>query len=86
VVESSGRKVPSRILDISERGAKITCVPGLALGSVGTISIQGMLQPMPFTVRGGTQDSASLEIKVEGTLREQYLNWFSSVTRGRAAA
>jgi hypothetical protein len=45
-----------------------------------------MLQPMPFTVRGGTQDSASLEIKVEGTLREQYLNWFSSVTRGRAAA
>ena len=86
VIESSGRKVPSRILDISERGAKITCVPGLALGAAGTISIQGMSQPVAFIVRGGTRDSASLEVKVEGPLREQYLNWLSSVTQGRVAA
>ena len=86
VIESSGRKVPSRILNISERGAKITCVPGVALGTVGTISIQGMSQPLTFVVRGGTRDSASLEVEVEGVIREQYLSWLSSVTHGRVAA
>ena len=86
VVESSGRKMPSRILDISDRGAKITCVPALALGAVGKIAIEGMPQPITFTVRGGTQDSSSLEVKVEDALQEQYLNWFSRVTAGRAAA
>jgi methyl-accepting chemotaxis protein len=86
VVESSGRKVSSRILDISERGAKITCVPALALGTVGTISIEGMPQPIPFIVRGGTQDSASLEVRVGVALQEQYLKWLSRVTAGRAAA
>lgn len=85
-VESSSGKVSSRILDISEGGARVTCVPGLAQNAAGKISFDGMSQPLPFVVRGGTKESASLEILAEGTLREQYLGWFSRVTNGRAAA
>ena len=86
MIDSSGHKIPSRILDISERGARITCVPGLALGTVGKIMIDGLSQPVGFIVRGGTDESASLEVKVEGAVREQYLGWLSRVTGSRAAA
>jgi methyl-accepting chemotaxis protein len=85
-VESSGSKVASRIVDISERGAKITCVPGLALDTVGKIAIEGMSLPVPFVVRGGNRDRASLELTMDGALRDQYLNWLSRVTGRRAAA
>jgi methyl-accepting chemotaxis protein len=86
VVESSGRKVQSRIINISEGGAKITCASGMAPGATGMISIAGVSQPISFVVRGSTQDSASLEVKVEGALREQYLRWLAGVTGVRAAA
>ena len=86
MVESSGCKVRSKILDISERGAKITCVPGLALDTVGNITIEGMSLAVPFVVRGGTRERASLELTMEGAVRKQYLNWLSRVTDGRAAA
>jgi methyl-accepting chemotaxis protein len=86
VVESAGRKVTSRILDISDRGAKVTCVPGLALGAVGKITIEGMPQPLTFVVRGGTRDSSSLEVKVEEAQQAQYRTWLARVTAGRAAA
>ena len=86
VVESSGRNVQSRIVDISEGGAKITCVPSPALGTIGKIAIEGMPQPVAFVVRGVTEDTASLEVTAEGALREQYLNWLSNVTGSRAAA
>jgi methyl-accepting chemotaxis protein len=85
-VESSGRKAPSRVLDISEGGARITCVPSLSLHTVGKISIDGMLQPVNFVVRGGTSESASLEVVAEGALREQYLTWLSRVTQSQVAA
>ena len=42
VIENSGRKLRSRILDISEGGARITCVPGLESDAVGRIEIAGM--------------------------------------------
>jgi PilZ domain len=84
VVECSGRTIPSRILDISEGGAKITCVPSLEMDAVGKITIEGMRQSIGFVVRGGTKESA--EIALEGDIREQYLNWLSRLTGSRAAA
>ncbi|MBN8991329.1 MAG: HAMP domain-containing protein [Rhizobiales bacterium] len=86
IVESAGKKVESRILDISEGGAKITCIPGLKLDAVGKIQIEGMSRPLAFIVRGGTQSSASLEVQAEGELREQYVSWLARVTGSRAAA
>jgi methyl-accepting chemotaxis protein len=86
MVESAGRKIPSRILDISERGARITCVPSLAVDTVGKIAIEGMAQPVSFVVRGSSSDRASLELTLEGAVRDQYLNWHSRMTGSRAAA
>jgi methyl-accepting chemotaxis protein len=86
VIESSGRKLQSKILNISEGGAMITCVPSLEPGALGKIEIGGMSRPLDFIVRGGTEESASLEVRVEGNVREQYLNWLSRVTSGRVAA
>jgi methyl-accepting chemotaxis protein len=85
-VETAGKIAPSRVLDISEGGARITCVPGLAINTLGKIQIEGMTRPLAFTVRGGTAKTASLEVQAEGDLREHYLAWLSRVTNGRAAA
>jgi methyl-accepting chemotaxis protein len=86
VIEHEGRKLRARILNISEGGARITCEPGLELNSVGRIAIDGIPQPVMFVVRGGTKDAASLEVTEQGAAREQYRNWLSRVTGGRAAA
>ncbi len=86
VIESAGRKVKSRIVDLSEGGARITCVPCPELNSVGNIAIEGLSQPVSFVVRGGSKETASLEVTAEGTVREQYRAWLSRQIDGRAAA
>jgi hypothetical protein len=45
-----------------------------------------MALPVPFVVRGGTRDRSSLELTMDGAVREQYLNWLSRVTSRRTAA
>lgn len=85
-IEAAGGRAMSRILDISEGGARITCVPGLAINSVGKIHIDGMTRPLAFIVRGGTAKTASLEVQAEGELREQYLAWLSRMSKRRTAA
>jgi methyl-accepting chemotaxis protein len=86
VVETSGRKVQSRIVDVSEGGARITCVPCPELDSLGRIAVDGMPQPIPFVVRGGSKETACLQVTAEGAAREQYLAWVSRQIEGRAAA
>jgi methyl-accepting chemotaxis protein len=85
-VEAAGKKVSSRVLDISEGGARISDVPGLAVNTVGTIQIEGLSRPLGFVIRGGTSKIANIELRAEGELREHYLTWLSRLTKGRAAA
>jgi hypothetical protein len=86
IIESGGRKVHSRVIDVSEGGAKITCVPSPELNSVGSIAIEGMARPVSFVVRGGSNETASLEVTAEGAAREQYLGWLSRQVGIRTAA
>jgi methyl-accepting chemotaxis protein len=86
VVECAGRKVQSRVVDVSEGGARITCVPCPEPDSVGSIAIEGMTRPVSFVVRGGSNETASLEVTAEGAAREQYLGWLSRQVGTRAAA
>jgi len=61
-------------------------MPGLEADAVGRIEIQGMPRPVEFVVRGGSPESASLEVKLDGAVRAQYLTWLSGVTGSQAAA
>lgn len=85
-IETAGARATTRVLDVSERGARITCVPGLAINTVGKIHIDGMSRPLAFIVRGGTAETASLEVQAEGELREHYVAWLSRMSKGRVAA
>jgi methyl-accepting chemotaxis protein len=86
VIESAGRKVQVKIIDVSEGGARITCAPCPETNAVGMIAIGGISQSVPFVVRSAANETAGLEVKVEGALREQYLAWLSRAIVGRAAA
>jgi methyl-accepting chemotaxis protein len=86
VIEHSGRRLEARIVDVSEGGAKITCQLCLELNTSGSITIQGLAQPVAFVVRGATKETSSLEVTVEGAVREQYLGWLSRIIGDRAAA
>jgi hypothetical protein len=50
------------------------------------IAINGMSQSVPFIVRGHTKETASLEVRADGALREKYSAWLLGVTGDRAAA
>ena len=85
-IEAAGGRATTKVLDISEGGVRIARVPGLAVNSVGKIHIDRTLPPLAFIVRGGTAETASLEVQAEGELRQQYLAWLSRMSNGRAAA
>ena len=85
-IEAAGGRTTAKVLDISEGGVRITSVPGLAINAIGKIHIDGMSRPLAFIVRGGTAETASLEVQAEGELRQQYLAWLSRMSNGRAAA
>lgn len=85
-IEAAGGSASTKVLDISEGGVRIARIPGLAVNSVGKIRIDRTLPPLAFIVRGGTAETASLEVTAEGELREQYLAWLSRMSNGRAAA
>ena len=86
VAEVGGRRIEARVLDISEGGAKIKCQPGLELNRIGVITFEGLSQPIAFVVRGSANDSANLQLTLEGDLREQYRSWLSRAIGSRAAA
>jgi methyl-accepting chemotaxis protein len=86
VVETAGGRIQSRIINVSEGGARIACIPCPELNTVGKIAIDGMSQSVPFIVRGHTKETASLEVTADGALREKYSAWLLGVTGDRAAA
>ena len=72
------------LADISEGGAWIRGVPELDIGETGFMTLQGLDQNLPFTVRSQSPEAIHVEFDL-GHRREAYERWFDAHLRKQAA-
>jgi methyl-accepting chemotaxis protein len=85
IVSASGVRIACTLVDVSEGGARISCVPGFNIGDSGSLQIDGVGVAIPVVVRDQTEDHLLLMIQAEDEVRAQYLKWFKSQGSRRAA-
>jgi methyl-accepting chemotaxis protein len=72
------------LADISEGGAWIRGVPELDIDETGFMTLQGLDQNLPFTVRSQSPEAIHVEFDL-GHRREAYERWFDAHLRKQAA-
>jgi hypothetical protein len=86
VTNSRGSRTASRLIDISQGGARIASVRDLNLRDTCTLHIEGIAASIAFIVRDKTEHHTLLQRAAEGETRQQYLTWLHRQTSGLAAA
>ncbi len=86
VTNSRESRTASKLIDISQGGARILSVPDLNLRDGCTLHIGGVAAPIAFIVRDKTEHQTLLELTAEGETREQYLAWLQQQISGLVAA
>lgn len=86
VTNSRGSRVEATLVDASEGGAAINSPAEMAIGEVGTVTFEGMARAMPFVVRYRGDGRTNIEFSDEGSLRDDYMQWFGSRTHSKKAA
>ena len=86
VTHSRGSRTASKLIDISQGGARIASVPDLNLRDKCTLHIGGVAAPIAFIVRDKTEHQTLLELSEEGEPRQQYLAWLQRQISGLVAA
>jgi ABC-type transporter Mla subunit MlaD len=86
VTNSRGSQTTSRLIDVSEGGARIASVSDLNLRDTCTLQIEGLRGSIPFIVRDRSDDQILLGLTADGEIRQQYQAWLQSRTAGLAAA
>jgi hypothetical protein len=86
VTHSRGSRTASKLIDISQGGARIASVSDLNLRDRCTLHIGGVAAPIAFIVRDKTEHHTLLELAEEGEPRQQYLTWLQRQISGLLAA
>jgi len=86
VTHSRGSRTASKLIDISQGGARIASVPDLNLRDTCNLHIGGVAAPIAFIVRDKTEHQTLLELAEEGEPRQQYLAWLQRQISGLVAA
>jgi methyl-accepting chemotaxis protein len=87
VVTNSRRlRATSRLIDISEGGARIESVSELGLGEPCTLQFEGLSVSIPFVVKDQSGRQLQLEPTANGKTKQEYLVWLQSRTLGLVAA
>ncbi len=77
--------VSGRVVDFSEGGAQVANGPSLSIGISGTLHIEGLGMPVPFTVRHAEVGALHLAFAVDEPARVRIRSFGEQVT-GRQAA
>jgi methyl-accepting chemotaxis protein len=86
VTNSRESRTASKLIDISQGGARIASVPDLSLRETCSLHIGGVAAPIAFIVRDKTEHQTLLELAEEGEPRQQYLAWLQRQISGLVAA
>jgi hypothetical protein len=86
VTDSRGLRATSRLIDISEGGARIESVPGLISGDTCALQLEGLSVAIPFIVRDQLGRQLQLEPTANGDTKQQYIAWLQRQTASLVAA
>jgi hypothetical protein len=86
VTHSRGSRTASKLIDISQGGARIASVPDLNLRDTCSLHLEGIAASIAFIVRDKTERHTLLELAAEGDSRQQYLAWLHRQISGLVAA
>ncbi|CAN5456995.1 methyl-accepting chemotaxis protein [soil metagenome] len=85
VVDSRGRAVAARLIDLSEGGAAISCNPDMKVGETGSVHFDG-LGDLPFVVRYHGENRLNIEFTASDERQSAYKSWMRKQIAGLHAA
>jgi methyl-accepting chemotaxis protein len=86
VVLNSGATHAARVVDISEGGASVTGVPILHIGDRGSLAVNGVAIPLPFTVRASDETTLHLAFERDEKTRAVIVAFVGRLSQHQVAA
>ncbi len=82
----AGGRAAAEVRSLSRGGAALACDRTMAVGTTGSLRIEGLARALSFEVRGARQQTLHIEFTMEGEELEAYLTWLHHDVIGNAAA
>jgi methyl-accepting chemotaxis protein len=86
ITNSRGARTASRLIDVSEGGARIASVSDLSVEDTCALHIEGLPASLAFIVRDKAEHHMLLELTADGEARHQYVAWLHRQAAGLEAA
>lgn len=86
VTDSRRTEHSTTLVDISEGGARIRCVPQLQVGETATLRISSFAPALPFVVRNHDGEAANVAFRLSDELKDQLGMWIARNFHRDAAA
>jgi methyl-accepting chemotaxis protein len=86
VIDSRQATHATTLVDISEGGAWLRCAPQLRVGETGTLQIDGLALPLPFTVRSLDGQAAHVAFVLDPGRYSRFVEWIGHGFSSAAAA
>lgn len=86
VTDSRRKEHSTTLVDISEGGARIRCVPQLQVGETATLRISSFAPALPFVVRNHDGEAANVAFRLSDELKDQLGTWITRNFHRDAAA
>jgi methyl-accepting chemotaxis protein len=86
ITNSRGSRMASRLIDVSEGGARIASVSDLNVEDTCALHIEGLPASLAFIVRDKAEHHMLLELAADGEARHQYVAWLHRQAAGLEAA
>ncbi|WKA26189.1 methyl-accepting chemotaxis protein [Bradyrhizobium roseum] len=86
VTDSRRTEHSTTLVDISEGGARVRCVPQLQVGETATLRISSFAPALPFVVRNHDGEAANVAFRLSDELKDQLGMWIARNFHRDAAA
>ena len=86
ITNSRGSRIGSRLIDVSEGGARIASVSDLNVEDTCALHIEGLPASLAFIVRDKADHHMLLELTADGEARHQYVAWLHRQAAGLEVA
>lgn len=85
ITDARGRVLKSRLINLSEGGAAVSCNPDMAVGETGVAHLEGF-GDLPFVVRWHGDDSLNIQFTAGAERQQQFRTWLQAHIGAKRAA
>jgi methyl-accepting chemotaxis protein len=85
ITDSRGRQISTRLINLSEGGAAVSCNPDMTVGEIGEVHLEGF-GDLPFVVKWHGEDRLNVQFTASPARQQEYRNWLRKYVSGTRAA